>query len=152
MSSIILGCSEKYCECVDDNRGMLNDLIGMIENNPSEFFNNQTKPRVYYTYNYLKEEAEFKKTLQSENISLEEYKSLKTIFKKLSIKEFLIYNNQNLLFKIDNANFFVSDYSFYISYLNGKSPEFIKKDIDIIAYGKCKENWYYILRRSSVAN
>ncbi|MEM8846830.1 MAG: hypothetical protein AAGD17_06980 [Bacteroidota bacterium] len=148
----VYSCNEKYCGFVDGNKEALNELVQLIKKNPSEFFNNNSKPRVYYTYNYQKEEVEFRKTSQSRTISSEEYKSLKRIFKELSIEEFLIYNDQNLLFKVNNTDFFVSDFGFYLGYLNEKSYDDISKDLDILEFDACEDNWYYILQRTSIAN
>lgn len=149
---VVYGCNKKYCDFVDSNEETLNELMKLVQENPNEFFNNQSEPRVYYTYNYQKSPNEFEKTTVSKNILLKDYKSFKRIFNELSIEEFLIYDNQNILFKVNDADFFVTNFGFYVGYLKHKSLNEIKKDLDIIEFDKCGNDWYYILERSSIAN
>lgn len=147
----ICSCNKDYCNFIEKNEETLNKLLLLIEKNPDEFSNSQLKPKAYYTYNYQKKLSEFEQTKSSNNIDAEEYKALKEIFNELSIEKLMIYDNQNLLFKIENLDFFVSNYNVYVGFLKQLSIEEVKKDFEIMDYKKCMSDWYYLLERTSIA-
>lgn len=147
-----VSCSKEYCSLINENKLLFQKLKKIIEENPSEFYNNSSIPRVYYTYNYQKEFSDFQKTTSSKNINQNEYQSLKNIFKNLSINEIRIYDSKNLLFKVGNKDIFLSNFIIYIGYLEEKSIEKVEKNFDVIESKQCNNGWYYFLARTSIAN
>ncbi len=149
---LLYSCSKKYCTFIEDNDTELKELLHLIKKNPKEFSNYNREPRVYLTNKYKKQVAEFEKIKVLENLDMEDYKSLRAIFNDLSIEEVIIYNHENVLFKVSKVDFFVSDYSFYIGHIVNKDSLEIEKKLEIVEFKECGNDWFYVLERNSIAN